>query len=106
MMEGPEKPVLVTRSSLPPLEEYVEMLKPIWDSAWLTNMGAYHEEFKKRLKETAGVSARNCAISCRYSGLTAHSRMKLRRVKSEEGVLNMGPMKMVCSWSLDSTRPK
>ena len=51
MMEGPEKPVLVTRSSLPPLEEYVEMLKPIWDSAWLTNMGAYHEEFKKRLKE-------------------------------------------------------
>ena len=27
---------MVTRSSLPPLEEYVEMLKPIWDSAWLT----------------------------------------------------------------------
>lgn len=46
-----EQPVLVTRSSLPPLEEYVEMLKPIWDSAWLTNMGAYHEEFKSRLKE-------------------------------------------------------
>lgn len=28
-----EDPILVTRSSLPPLEEYVEMLKPIWDSA-------------------------------------------------------------------------
>ncbi len=46
-----DRPVLVTRSSLPPLEEYMEMLKPIWDSAWLTNMGAYHEEFKTRLKE-------------------------------------------------------
>lgn len=45
---------MVTRSSLPPLEEYVEMLKPIWDSAWLTNMGAYHEELKARLKTFLG----------------------------------------------------
>lgn len=51
MTEKLETPVMVTRSSLPPLEEYVEMLKPIWDSAWLTNMGAYHEEFKEQLKE-------------------------------------------------------
>lgn len=51
MARNHEKPVLVTRSSLPPLEEYVEMLKPIWETAWLTNMGAYHEEFKRRLKE-------------------------------------------------------
>lgn len=52
MMRGKtEDPILVTRSSLPPLEEYVEMLKPIWESAWLTNMGAYHEEFKEKLKE-------------------------------------------------------
>ncbi len=50
-----EKPVLVTRSSLPPLEEYVEMLKPIWDSAWLTNMGQYHEEFKAQLRQYLGV---------------------------------------------------
>lgn len=50
-MEKTNRPVLVTRSSLPPLEEYVEMLKPVWDSAWLTNMGAYHEEFKEQLKK-------------------------------------------------------
>jgi len=37
-----EKPVMVTRSSMPPLEEYVEMLRSIWESAWLTNMGEYH----------------------------------------------------------------
>ena len=43
MIKQHEEPVMVTRSSLPPLEEYVEMLKPIWDSAWLTNMGEYHE---------------------------------------------------------------
>lgn len=50
MIKKHETPVMVTRSSLPPLEEYVEMLKPIWDSAWLTNMGAYHEEFREQLK--------------------------------------------------------
>ena len=43
-------PIAVTRSSLPPLEEYVEMLKPLWESAWLTNMGDYHEELKRQLK--------------------------------------------------------
>lgn len=46
-----KKPVAVTRSSLPPLEEYVEMLKPLWESAWLTNMGQYHEELKVQLKD-------------------------------------------------------
>lgn len=50
-----EKPILVTRSSLPPLEEYVEMLKPIWESAWLTNMGEYHENLKEQLKEYLGI---------------------------------------------------
>lgn len=50
-----EKTVRVTRSFLPPMEEYVEMLKPIWDSAWLTNMGDYHERLKERLKEYLNV---------------------------------------------------
>lgn len=50
MREKWKSPVAVTRSSLPPLEEYVEMLKPLWESAWLTNMGDYHEQFKEQLK--------------------------------------------------------
>ena len=50
MIKRYEEPVMVTRSSLPSLEEYVEMLKPIWDSAWLTNMGEYHETLKEKLK--------------------------------------------------------
>lgn len=43
------KPVLVTRSSLPDLEEYVEEIKPIFDSAWLTNMGPVHQNFEQQL---------------------------------------------------------
>ncbi|MCI8865823.1 MAG: DegT/DnrJ/EryC1/StrS family aminotransferase [Lachnospiraceae bacterium] len=56
MKENPNAPVAVTRSSLPPLEEYVEMLKPLWESAWLTNMGDYHEAFKEQLKSYLKIS--------------------------------------------------
>jgi len=43
--------IFVTRASLPPFEEYTKMLERIWDSAWLTNMGIYHEELEKLLNE-------------------------------------------------------
>lgn len=43
--------ILVTRSSMPPIEEYVDMIRPLWDSAWLTNMGSLHREFQKQLEE-------------------------------------------------------
>lgn len=39
----------VTRSFMPPLEEYVREIAPIWDSRWLTNMGVKHEELAAKL---------------------------------------------------------
>lgn len=47
--------ILVTRSSLPSYEEYIEMIKPIWDSAWMTNMGDFHKRLEQELKEYMGV---------------------------------------------------
>lgn len=43
--------ILVTRSSIPGLDEYIDEIRPVWDSHWLTNMGPKHEELKKKLKE-------------------------------------------------------
>lgn len=43
--------IFVTRSSMPPYEEYIEAIKPLWDSHWLTNMGQYHQELEQRLKD-------------------------------------------------------
>lgn len=43
--------ILVTRSSMPPIEEYIDMIRPLWDSARLTNMGSLHREFQKQLEE-------------------------------------------------------
>lgn len=44
-----EKKILVARSSLPEFEEYVEMIRPLWDSVWLTNMGENHEKLTEEL---------------------------------------------------------
>lgn len=47
--------ILVTRSSLPELDEYIEEIKSIWDSHWLTNMGPKHKEFQSKLISYLGV---------------------------------------------------
>lgn len=56
------KGVFVTKPSLPPLEEYVEYLKRIWEKSTLTNMGPLHEEFREKLSEFLDVDI--CVPSC------------------------------------------
>lgn len=50
-----EEKILVTKSSMPDFEEYVEMIKPLWKSRWLTNMGDYHRQLESMLKAYLGV---------------------------------------------------
>lgn len=45
----------VTRSSMPPFEEYVEEIKDIWDSRFLTNNGPKHQKLEEALKKYFGV---------------------------------------------------
>ncbi len=47
--------ILVTRSSMPPLDEYVDEIKGLWDSHWLTNMGIKHKQLQENLKKYLGV---------------------------------------------------
>ena len=44
------KPIQVTRSSMPKFEEYVDEIKELWDSRWLTNMGDKHQKLESKLK--------------------------------------------------------
>lgn len=46
-----QKPIQVTRSSMPPYEEYIEEIKDLWESHWLTNMGQKHKQLEKELME-------------------------------------------------------
>lgn len=45
------KDIFVTRSSMPDYEEYIEAIKPLWDSHWLTNMGRYHRKLEEKLRD-------------------------------------------------------
>lgn len=48
-------PVFVTRATLPPFEEYVDMIRPLWESAWITNMGDLHGRLIGELQGYLGV---------------------------------------------------
>ena len=43
--------ILVTRSSMPDFDEYIEEIRELWDTHWLTNMGVKHVKFQKKLSE-------------------------------------------------------
>lgn len=49
--------ILVTRSSMPSMEEYIEEIRSIWDSHWLTNMGEKHKALQAELQKYMGVPA-------------------------------------------------
>ncbi|MBN2396543.1 MAG: DegT/DnrJ/EryC1/StrS family aminotransferase [Candidatus Atribacteria bacterium] len=67
------KPIQVTRSSMPKFEEYIEEIKDLWDSHWLTNMGIKHKQLEAELSSylyapnitlfTNGHLALECAIA-------------------------------------------
>ncbi|MBU5299933.1 DegT/DnrJ/EryC1/StrS family aminotransferase [Clostridium sporogenes] len=66
-------PIKVTRSSMPNFEEYIEEIKELWESHWLTNMGLKHKQLEQGLMKylntsnimlfTNGHLALECAIT-------------------------------------------
>ncbi|MBN1060024.1 DegT/DnrJ/EryC1/StrS family aminotransferase [Clostridium botulinum] len=68
-----KKTIMVTRSSMPKFEEYINEIKNIWDSHWLTNMGIKHKQLEAELLKylntpnitlfTNGHLALECAIA-------------------------------------------
>lgn len=47
--------ILVTRSSIPAIEEYIEEIASMWETHWLTNMGPKHKELQQQLCGYLGV---------------------------------------------------
>ncbi len=44
-----DKKILVTRSSMPSMDEYVQEISSLWDTHWITNMGQKHKKLQKAL---------------------------------------------------------
>lgn len=58
-----DEKILVTKSSMPTYEEYIEAIKPLWDTHWLTNMGIYHRQLEGELKEYLGVAGLSLMVN-------------------------------------------
>lgn len=50
-----DRPIYVTRPTLPTLADFRRRLEPVWASAWLTNDGALHDELRSALIDRLGV---------------------------------------------------
>lgn len=49
MIDTSNNRILVTRSSMPTLEEYIDEIKELWNTHWLTNMGDKYKNFQEQL---------------------------------------------------------
>lgn len=56
MINNKNKNIQVTQSSMPEFEEYIDEIRGLWDTHWLTNMGAKHRELEERLLEYLGTN--------------------------------------------------
>ena len=72
-----EKPIFVTQPTLPNLDDFVESLKDIWESKWLTNQGKYHEQFEKELAEFLGVKCVSLFVNGTLALITALQELRI-----------------------------
>lgn len=73
--------IMVTKSSMPTLEEYVKEIEPIFESRHLTNMGPVYKKFQHQLIEYLGVE---------YLSLFVNGHMALEMVLQAMGLKEKG----------------
>lgn len=72
-----DKPIYVTQPALPPLDEFYEQLKQIWDNKVLTNNGPFHQIFEKELAEYLGVKYISLFTNGTLALITALQALKI-----------------------------
>lgn len=72
--------VLVTRSSMPELEEYVNEIKNLFESHWLTNNGIKHRELENEL--CAYLNVKNIKLFCN-GHMALYTALKVLDLKGE-----------------------
>lgn len=73
------KSIFVTQSSMPPIEEYIEEIKILWDTHWLTNMGALHKNLEYKLKDYLKVKGISLMVNGHMSLELAIAAMRFPR---------------------------
>lgn len=75
--------IMVTRSFVPPMEEYVREIQPLFENRWLTNNGSIHRQFQQLLETYLGVEHVSLFGSGHLALETAIQALGLRRPGGE-----------------------
>lgn len=86
--------VNVTKTFLPPLEEYEEYLKQIWQSGYLTNQGPLLKDFEKQVSEYLKVDSLHLV-----NNGTAALQVALRSLGITEGEIITTPFSYIATTS-------
>jgi len=70
----------VTKTFLPPFEDYTAVLKRAWDKGWITNRGELVKELEERLKEYLGVKN---LLFCNNGTVALQIALKALNIKGE-----------------------
>lgn len=76
-MSQKQDTVFVTRPHLPPLEDFVPLLREIWDSRVLTNGGPMHQRLEQALCEFLGVRHVSLFNNCTIGLITALQALRI-----------------------------
>jgi dTDP-4-amino-4,6-dideoxygalactose transaminase len=76
-VKSSNNPIFVTKPALPPLEEFTELLKQIWDNKILTNNGPFHQQFEKELADYLGVKYISLFANGTLALITALQALKI-----------------------------
>ena len=77
-MQKEINPIYVTQPALPPIEEFIEYLKQIWDTKILTNNGPFHQQFEKELADYLGVKYISVFANGTLALLTALQALRIK----------------------------
>lgn len=72
--------ILVTQSSIAPMDEYIDEIKDIWENKWLTNNGIKHRQFEKELNRYLGTD--NASLFCN-GHMALYTALKVLKLKGE-----------------------
>lgn len=78
MIKYQKDKIYVTQPDLPPLEEFQEYLKQIWESKRITNNGPFHQQLEKELCEYLGVKYISLFSNGTLALVTALQALKIR----------------------------
>lgn len=77
--------IYVTKSSMPPLEDYIEEIKPIFESHMMTNMGPVYKKFQSKLIEYLQVPELSLFVNGHIALEMAIQALELKKKGEEIG---------------------